>query len=226
LGFTFKEADWTLLWEIIQNYSIGIISDEVYEHMVFDDKKHLSVLNMPQLRDRSVKISSFGKTFHCTGWKMGYIAANAEITQSIRMVFQYLAFATNSAMQMGITQFMQLNPNWEIELNLFYQKKRDLFIHELHRYDSLNTMKSPWKTLNCEGSYFQVLHYNSLDIAKLEDIQSDLDMAMWLIRTAGIATIPIGAFITGQPKTGCLRICFAKNDETIIKAAQLLNQVF
>ncbi len=225
LGFTFKETDWTQLWEIIQNYSIGIISDEVYEHMVFDGKKHVSVLNMPELRERSVKISSFGKTFHCTGWKMGYIAANAEITQSIRMVFQYLAFATNSAMQKGITQFMQLNPNWETELNLFYQKKRDLFLRELHGCDSINSTKPSWKTLNCEGSYFQVLKYNTQDIPKLGEIKSDLDMAMWLIRSAGIATIPIDSFIQGQPQTGCLRICFAKNEDTIIKAAKLLNQV-
>jgi len=229
LGFTFKESDWKALWEIIRNHSIGIISDEVYEHMVFDGKKHVSVLNLPELKDRSVKISSFGKTFHCTGWKMGYIAANAEITQRIRMVFQFMAFATNSAMQKGIAQFMQLNPSWEQELNIFYQNKRDLFIRELNGPDTLNsqianTTNAIWKTLKCEGSYFQVIHYSSLNLPQLKTIHSDLDMAMLLLNSVGIATIPIGSFISGQPQTGWLRICFAKNDDTLVKAAQLLNQ--
>ncbi len=229
LGFTFKKSDWKSLWEIIQNYSIGIISDEVYEHMVFDGMKHVSVLNLQELKDRSVKISSFGKTFHCTGWKMGYIAANAEITQRIRMVFQFMAFATNSAMQKGIAKFMQLNPSWEQELNSFYQYKRDLFIRELNGLNNghakiENPTNAIWKTLNCEGSYFQVIHYSSLELPTLKSIHSDFEMALLLLKEVGIATIPIGSFISGQPQTGWLRICFAKNDDTLVKAAQLLNQ--
>ncbi len=229
LGFTFKEEDWKLLYDIIQNHPIGVISDEVYEHMVFDGKKHFSVLNFPALKDRSVKISSFGKTFHCTGWKMGYVAANSEITQKIRMVFQFIAFATNSAMQKGIAQFMKLNPSWELELNGFYQKKRDLFIRELNGPDTGNSQianktNAIWNTLNCEGSYFQVIHYSSLELPIVKSIHSDFDMAICLLKEAGIATIPIGSFISGQPQTGWLRICFAKNDDTLVKAAQLLNQ--
>lgn len=229
MGFTFKESDWKSLWEIIQHHSIGIISDEVYEHMVFDGKKHVSVLSRAEFRKRSVKISSFGKTLHCTGWKMGYIAANDEITQKIRMVFQFMAFATNSAMQKGIAKFMQLNPSWEQELNIFYQNKRDLFIGQLNGPDTqnsqtANTTKAFWKTLNCEGSYFQVIHYNSFVLPQLKTIHTDLDMALLLMNSVGIATIPIGSFISGQPQTGWLRICFAKNDETLVKAAQLLNK--
>ncbi len=219
LGITFKKSDWQKLSEILKNNSIGIISDEVYEHMVFDGVKHQSVLAQEQLKDRCVKISSFGKTLHSTGWKMGYVCANSEISQRIRMVFQFLAFATNSAMQKGITNFLIRHENWERDLNTFYQNKRDLFIQ------ALNAASSPWNTVNCEGSYFQLIDYRKIQSKEIQKSTSDLEVAFWMLNNWGIATIPVGEFISNTPQTGLLRICFAKNDDTLIKAAQMLNTI-
>jgi methionine aminotransferase len=219
LGLSFKKADWIQLSELIEGYSVGIISDEVYEHMVFDGAKHESVLAQVELKDKCVKISSFGKTLHCTGWKMGYVCANSEISQRIRMVFQFLAFATNSAVQKGIANFLIQHENWERDLNTFYQSKRDLFIQ------ALKSELSPWNTVNCEGSYFQLLDYRKISKDEIQKLTSDLDVAFWILNNLGIATIPVGEFISNKPQTGLLRICFAKNDDTLIKAAQMLNAI-
>jgi methionine aminotransferase len=208
LGTVFTQEDWQNLSNIVQQSNAIVISDEVYEHMVFDGNQHISVLNIEGLKDRSIKVSSFGKTYHCTGWKMGYLSANAEITAELRKVYQFLAFACNSTAQMGIETFMKIENNWEIELAKFYEQKRNLFRTHLQG--------SKWNILPCSGSYFQVLNYEG------HTSLNDMDYAVQLTKLSKIASIPISAFCENREKTNLLRFCFAKNDDTIIQAANIL----
>ena len=208
LGTVFTQEDWQNLSNIVQQSNAIVISDEVYEHMVFDGNQHISVLNIEGLKDRAIKVSSFGKTYHCTGWKMGYLSANAEITAELRKVYQFLAFACNSTAQMGIETFMKIENNWEIELAKFYEQKRNLFRTHLQG--------SKWNILPCSGSYFQVLNYEG------HTSLNDMDYAVQLTKLSKIASIPISAFCENREKTNLLRFCFAKNDDTIIQAANIL----
>ncbi len=208
LGTVFTQEDWQNLSNIVQQSNAIVISDEVYEHMVFDGKQHISVLNIEGLKDRAIKVSSFGKTYHCTGWKMGYLSANAEITAELRKVYQFLAFACNSTAQMGIETFMKIENNWEFELAKFYEQKRNLFRTHLQG--------SKWNILPCSGSYFQVLNYDG------HTTLNDMDYAVQLTKFSKIASIPISAFCENREKTNLLRFCFAKNDDTIIQAANIL----
>lgn len=208
LGTVFTQEDWQNLNNIVQQSNAFVLSDEVYEHMVFDGNQHISVLNIEGLKDRSIKVSSFGKTYHCTGWKMGYLSANAEITAELRKVYQFLAFACNSTAQMGIETFMKIENNWEIELAKFYEQKRNLFRTHLQG--------SKWNILPCSGSYFQVLNYEG------HTSLNDMDYAVQLTKLSKIASIPISAFCENREKTNLLRFCFAKNDDTIIQAANIL----
>lgn len=211
LGTIMKHQDWLELRDIVLNSHAVVLSDEVYEHMVFDDCNHESVLSIEGLENRSIKVSSFGKTFHSTGWKMGYLCASEELTQEIRKVYQFLAFSCNSAAQFGLEKFMKQNAQWERELSLFYQSKRDLFQSKLK--------DSNWELLPCEGSYFQILKYcgnNELNYL------TDIDLAQYLTKNAKIASIPVGSFCANHEKTGLLRFCFAKNDDTLLKATEIL----
>ena len=208
LGTVFTQEDWQNLSNIVQQSNAIVISDEVYEHMVFDGNQHISVLNIEGLKDRAIKVSSFGKTYHCTGWKMGYLSANAEITAELRKVYQFLAFACNSTAQMGIETFMKIENNWEFELAKFYEQKRNLFRTHLQG--------SKWNILPCSGSYFQVLNYDG------HTTLNDMDYAVQLTKFSKIASIPISAFCENREKTNLLRFCFAKNDDTIIQAANIL----
>ncbi len=208
LGTVFTQEDWQNLSNIVQQSNAIVISDEVYEHMVFDGNQHISVLNIEGLKDRAIKVSSFGKTYHCTGWKMGYLSANAEITAELRKVYQFLAFACNSTAQMGIEAFMKIENNWENELAKFYEQKRNLFRNHIQG--------SNWNILPCNGSYFQVLNYEG------HTAMNDMDYAVQLTKLSKIASIPISAFCENREKTNLLRFCFAKNDDTIIQAANIL----
>lgn len=211
LGCIMKHSDWLELREIVLNSQAIVLSDEVYEHMVFDGCKHESVLNIEGLENRSIKVSSFGKTFHSTGWKMGYLTASEKLTTELRKVYQFLAFSCNSAAQYGLEKFMTENAQWEKELSQFYQAKRDLF--------QTNLQHSNWEILPCEGSYFQILSYQgNHDFSKM----TDLDLAQSLTKNAKIASIPVGSFCDNREKTGLLRFCFAKNDTTIVKATEIL----
>jgi methionine aminotransferase len=208
LGTVFTHDDWQNLNNIVQQSNAYVLSDEVYEHMVFDGNTHISVLNIEGLKDRSIKVSSFGKTYHCTGWKMGYLSANAQITAELRKVYQFLTFACNSSAQAGIETFMKIDNNWEVELSKFYEQKRNLFRTHLQG--------SKWTMLPCNGSYFQVLSFEG------HTYLNDMDYAAQLTKLSKIASIPISAFCNNYEKTNLLRFCFAKNDETIIQAANIL----
>ncbi len=212
LGLVFDQSAWITLSEILVDTDIIVLSDEVYEHMVFDDAEHMSVLQIPELAHRAVAVSSFGKTFHATGWKLGYVTAPENLTQEIRKVYQFLAFAANTPMQIAAAEFLTNHPNYEESVSVLMQGKRDLFVNALQ--------SSRFRLLPCQGAYFQIADYS--DISDMPD----QDFAVHLIETIGVATIPVSAFYQNPPQEQrWLRFCFAKNEETLLKSAELLCQL-
>ena len=209
LGLVFSQADWLELALIIQNTDILVLSDEVYEHMVFDEKQHVSVLQIPALANRAVAISSFGKTFHATGWKLGYVTAKAELSAEIRKVYQFLAFAANTPMQFAAAEFLMQNPEYETSVSEIMQAKRNFFAEGL--------TKSRFQLLPCEGAYFQIVDYSNIsDLA-------DTDFANLLTTEHKVAGIPVSAFYQNpNPDQRLLRFCFAKNNDTLQKSLDIL----
>ncbi len=209
LGLVFSQADWLELAQIIQNTDILVLSDEVYEHMVFDEKQHVSVLQIPALANRAVAISSFGKTFHATGWKLGYVTAKAELSAEIRKVYQFLAFAANTPMQFAAAEFLMQNPEYETSVSEIMQSKRNFFAEGLSQ--------SRFQLLTCEGAYFQIVDYSNIsDLA-------DTEFANWLTIEHKVAGIPVSAFYQNpNPDQRFLRFCFAKNNDTLQKSLDIL----
>lgn len=211
LGCIMEPKDWRMLSDILKSSNALVLSDEVYEHMVLDGKEHVSVLQIPELANRSIAVSSFGKTFHATGWKLGYLTSPAQITVELRKVFQFLAFASNTPMQVAAYHFLTDNPQYEASVSQLMQYKRDTFL------SALNTPKIPW--LSCQGAYFLVA-----DVGAVTP-KSDVDFAVELTVEHGLAAIPLSAF-SKQPLQGTyMRFCFAKNDDTLQKAASILNKL-
>lgn len=206
-GTTLSEADIQALQAIIAKHDILLISDEVYEHIVFDGEPHLSLLRYPDLRERAFVISSFGKTYHVTGWKIAYCIAPPALTSEFRKVHQYVSFCTVSPMQFALADFMQSSLH-HLELADFYQAKRDRFV--------AGVQGSRFKLLPCAGTYFQLLDYS--EISELDDVA----LARQLTIEQGIASIPISVFYQMPPEQRILRFCFAKNDETLDRATALL----
>lgn len=211
LGLCFTKQDFERLSLMTEPYQTIILSDEVYEFMVYDGNKHVSVLSIESLIPRAVKISSFGKTLHCTGWKLGYVAANTDLSAEIRKVYQFLAFSTNSAIQIGVADFLSINTNWERELSGFYQQKRDYFLSNI---DNGKLVCPP-----SNGSYFQMI---KIDHGRAI---SDFEYAKELTIKQKLACIPLDVFIEGKPQTNWFRFCFAKNDETLKSAANILSNL-
>ena len=205
LGLVFSQTDWLELAQIIQNTNILVLSDEVYEHMVFDEKQHVSVLQIPALANRAVAISSFGKTFHATGWKLGYVTAKAELSAEIRKVYQFLAFAANTPMQFAAAAFLLQNPNYENSVSEIMQTKRNYFAKGLSQ--------SRFQLLPCEGAYFQIVDYSNIsDLA-------DTDFANLLTTEHKVAGIPVSAFYQNpNPDQRLMRFCFAKTTIRFKKA--------
>ena len=209
LGLVFTQSDWLELARIIQNTDILVLSDEVYEHMVFDQKKHVSVLQIPALQNQAIAISSFGKTFHATGWKLGYVTAKAELTSEIRKVYQFLAFAANTPMQFAAAEFLVQNPEYESSVSQIMQSKRDFFAEGLSQ--------SRFQLLPCDGAYFQIVDYSSISD------KQDTDFAEWLTIEHKVAGIPVSAFyVNPNPNQRLLRFCFAKNNDTLQKSLDVL----
>lgn len=211
LGLCLSKQDFECISTITEKYQTIILSDEVYEFMVYDGNKHVSILCIESLKPRAVKISSFGKTLHCTGWKLGYLAANKDLSAEIRKVYQFLAFSTNSAMQIGVADFLSNNSNWENELSGFFQQKRDYFLSNIAN-----------EKLTCppsSGSYFQMI---KIDHGR---VISDFEFAKELAIQHKLACIPLDVFIEGKPQTNWFRFCFAKNEETLKKAANILSNL-
>jgi methionine aminotransferase len=198
------------LAEVTQGTDIVIISDEVYEHIIFDDQPHQSVARYPSLAERSFIISSFGKTFHATGWKIGYCVAPKELMIEFRKVHQFLVFCTNTPMQFALADYLK-QPWHYLELGRFYQKKRDYFIDLIKQ--------SQFECIPAAGTYFQLLSYKNLSQEK------DTDYAVRLTKAFGVASIPVSVFYHNQVNNHVLRFCFAKKEETLEKAAALLNKL-
>jgi methionine aminotransferase len=207
-GAVLSATDLDALAEIVRDTDIVVLSDEVYEHIVFDGAAHQSVLRHPELAARSVVVSSFGKTYHCTGWKVGYAVAPVALSNEFRKVHQYLTFCTFHPAQVAFAEFMASTPEHYLELPAFYQAKRDRFRALL--------APSRFKLLDVPGGYFQLVDYSAI---RDED---DLAFCQWLVREGGVAAIPLTPFCATPPGTRLARLCFAKSDATMEAAAERL----
>jgi methionine aminotransferase len=209
-GAVFTAEDLKSLEEIAENHDLIVLSDEVYERIIFDGLPHLSVLGSPTLAKRSIAIFSFGKTFHATGWKTGYAVAPPEISREIRKAHQFITFSVNTAVQAGLAVYME-NPNHYTSLHTFFQQKRDFFLEQIKG--------SRFEVLPCHGSYFQLLSY-----ASISD-KSDFEMAEELTKKHGVASIPISVFYQDKSDNKILRFCFAKSEEVLEKAGRILRGI-
>ena len=207
-GATLARGDLDTLADLVRDSEIVVLSDEVYEHIIFDGRRHQSVLAHAELAERSFAISSFGKTYHITGWKIGYCVAPPTLTAEFRKVHQFLTFCTFQPAQWAIADYMVADPQHHHDLPLFYQAKRDHFARAL--------AGSRFRLLPVEGAYFQLADYS--DISD-EDDQS---FARRLIVEHGIAGIPVSAFYESPPDQRLIRFCFAKNNQTLDAAAEKL----
>jgi methionine aminotransferase len=209
-GSILRAADLEALAAIVQGTDILVLSDEVYEHMVYDGEAHASVASHPVLAERAFVVSSFGKTYHVTGWKVGYVAAPAALTLEFRKVHQYNVFSVNTPMQHGIAAYMADAAPY-LELPAFYQNKRDLFRAGL--------AGSRFELLPSNGTYFQCVRYGAIsDLPEAE-------FARWLTVEAKVAAIPVSAFYSRPTESGIVRFCFAKKDETLEKALETLSRL-
>ncbi len=209
-GRILSEKDMLQLEALLRNTNILLLSDEVYEHIIFDGEKHQSAALFPALAERSFIVASFGKTFHNTGWKVGYCIAPAELTKEFRKVHQFNVFSVNHPTQVALAEYLKTPSNY-LELGGFYQQKRDLFLSLLK--------DSRFEFSPSKGTYFQLLNFKN--ITK----ESDYDFAVRLTKEQKIASIPISVFNNENYDTKVLRFCFAKTDETIKRAAEILNKI-
>jgi methionine transaminase len=206
-GTVWRGEDMRKLEEIVRGTNVLILSDEVYEHMVYDGAPHESVARYPELAQRSFVVSSFGKTYHVTGWKVGYVAAPAALTAEFRKVHQFNVFTVNTPMQIGLADYMK-DPAPYIDLPAFYQRKRDLFRAGL--------AKSRFRLLPCTGTYFQCVDYSAIsDLPEAE-------FAQWLTGEIGVAAIPVSAFYHEAHESCVVRFCFAKQESTLATALERL----
>ena len=199
-GTILRQADLDALADIVAGTSILVLSDEVYEHMVYDGQPHASVSRHPVLAERAFVVSSFGKTYHVTGWKVGYVAAPASLMAEFRKVHQYNVFSVNTPMQAGLADFMRDPAPWR-DLPAFYQRKRDLFRAGL--------AGTRFRLLPSAGSYFQCVDYSAISELGEEAF------CRWLTTEVGVAAIPLSAFYKGGFEQRFARFCFAKKDETL-----------
>lgn len=212
-GALWSRQDWLTLIELIRDKNIIVLSDEVYEHLIYDGQKHYSALSFPELRDRSIVIGSFGKTFHVTGWKTGYCIASPELTKIFRQVYQFASFCGVTPVQMALATFMQQHPEHIEGLAEFYQDKRDLFNSGLRN--------SRFHFTPSQGTYFQNLNYSAIR----PDLD-DVEMCKFLAEQHGIVAIPISVFYQQAPENlRLIRFCFAKKDETLEQATAILSAV-
>lgn len=209
-GKALTERDLSELSRITRNKDILILSDEVYEHLVYDGIKHLSISGYPELKEKSFITASFGKLFHTTGWKVGYCLAPEWLMKEFRKVHQYEVFSVNSAVQYAIADFMKNERNY-LEVSDFFQQKKDFF-HNLMK-------ETRFDLLPCNGSYFQSVQYS-----KISD-EKDSDLAMRIIKEYGVAGIPVSAFYSKGTDYKVLRFCFAKKQETLELAVNKLAKV-
>lgn len=208
-GAVLSESDLKALQALAIEFDLIVLSDEVYERIIFDGIQHQSVLKFPELVKRSVAVFSFGKTFHATGWKVGYCIAPANLTTEIRKVHQFVTFSVNTPIQLAFAEYMK-NPEHYVNLGSFYQQKRDYFLEGIKG--------SSWVPVACHGSYFQSLSYKNISSLP------DRDMAVELTQKHKIASIPVSVFYNDKSDNKLLRFCFAKNEQTLNKAIEILRK--
>src|SRR3989304_3342391 len=209
-GSVLSQNDLTILEKIIRNKNIYLISDEVYEHIIFDGKKHFSFSESPELSERTFVISSFGKTYHTTGWKVGYCVAPKILMKEFKKVHQFIVFAVNTPIQHAYANIMEKEEMY-LGLNKFYQQKRDFMVSLLR--------KSRFKFNPAQGTYFQLLDYSSIS-----DL-NDREFSEYLTKEIGVAVIPLSPFYSGGIQDKVIRICFAKKDEVLSAAWEKLCKV-
>ncbi|EOU7303015.1 pyridoxal phosphate-dependent aminotransferase [Citrobacter freundii] len=202
------QADFDALWQAIKEREIFVISDEVYEHICFARQGHASVLAHSELRERAVAVSSFGKTYHMTGWKIGYCVAPAAISAELRKVHQYLTFSVNTPAQLALADMLREDPAHYRELPAFYQKKRDVLVNALR--------DSRLEILPCEGTYFLLVDYSAVSTL------NDVEFCQWLTTEVGVAAIPLSVFCADPFPHKLIRLCFAKQESTLLTAAECL----
>lgn len=210
-GKILKADDIAALKALVKAHDLYVISDEVYEHITFDGAAHVSALTDTELFERSFVISSFGKTFHSTGWKMGYCVAPVELMIEFRKIHQYVTFSSFTPAQHALADMLELEPEHVDGLADFYQHKRDLLSNALQ--DSRFTL------LPSEGTYFLLLDYS--DVSDLNDVE----FCHWLVEQAGVAAVPLSVFYNSPSNDKVIRVCFAKNDDTLLRAAEILCQL-
>lgn len=208
-GKVFAQADLNAVAEIMEAFpQLILVSDEVYEFIHFEEK-HISVNSIESIRERSIVVSSFGKTFHVTGWKIGYLVAPAHLMIELNKVHQFLVFCVNSVAQHSLAQFL---PICDLSLlGKFYQEKRDFFRSQL--------TGSNFKILPCQGSYFQTLDYSEISS------KNDVEFSEWLTKEVGVATIPVSVFNQDKADHKHIRVCFAKQEDSLKAAGELLCKI-
>ncbi len=209
-GKVLSAKDLEKLSKLVTGSNILILSDEVYEHLIFDDYEHQSVARYPKLAERSIIISSFGKTFNITGWQLGYCLAPDEYTSEFRAIHQFMMFAVNSPIQYAMAEFLRTT-NEYLELADFYEEKRDFFIEMLE--------DSPFDAEPATGTYFQLLDYSNITD------EGDVDFAIRLAKEFGVAPVPVSVFYHQKVDNKLLRFCFAKKPETLKEVASRISQI-
>lgn len=209
-GSLLEEEDMEFIQKITSGTNIIVLSDEVYEHLIFEGKQHQSASRFSELKKRSLVIGSFGKTFHATGWKTGFALAPDYLMKEFRKIHQFVVFASNTPIQYAIADYVK-NPENYTYLGEFFQKKRDVFTNALKG--------SRFKMLSCYGTYFQLLDYSAITN------ETELAFAKRLTIEHGIASVPVSPFYKEGEENQTLRFCFAKQDETLLKAAEILCRI-
>jgi methionine aminotransferase len=210
-GMIWSPDDMRELAHVLSETDAIVIADEVYEHILFDGARHESLARYPDIAERAVVISSFGKTYHTTGWKVGYCAAPPALTTEIQRIHQWITFAVNGAVQMAYADFVRRDPGCAA-VTAFYQGRRDMFLSLVR--------ESRFRPLACRGTFFQMMDYSAITDER------DADFALRLTREHGVAAIPISPFLNDSDAAGpVLRFCFAKRDSTLERAAERLVRV-
>lgn len=209
-GAILTKPDLENLDQLIRDTNILVLSDEVYQHLIYDEQRHESVLRYDQLYNRSIVTMSFGKTFHATGWRIGYVIAPKIITTELRKVHQFNTFSINRPLQHALADYLE-DPQHYLSLPVFFQNKRDLFQNAIEH--------SNFDIIPSKGTYFMLASYN-----KISDM-GDQEFARWMTREKGVAVIPISSFYSDATDQKIIRFCFAKSDELLLKAAELINKI-
>ncbi|MGB0496533.1 MAG: methionine aminotransferase [Kangiellaceae bacterium] len=207
-GTLLNRADMLALEKIVLKHELFLISDEVYDFITFDNEQHESVLRYPKLFERAFIVSSFGKTFHCTGWKMGYCVAPKEFTKEFRKLHQFVTFTTSTPNQYGLIEMLRQHPQHINELSAFYQQKRDYLVNALE--------DSKFKILPAKGTYFLLADYSDISDMK------DKDFCYWLAEEVGVAAVPLSPFYPDGYNDKVIRLCFAKYEKTLDEASEKL----